>query len=79
MHKSPQNGQAGLIQFVAPHLHFHIMDGLSTLGSNGLPYVIDSFDFAGQISAARYHSSPNLDGSWNENLLPTPFAMRSAD
>ena len=29
----------------APHLHFHIMDGQSTLGSNGLPYVIDSFDF----------------------------------
>lgn len=28
----------------APHLHFHVMDGPSTLGSNGLPYVIDEFD-----------------------------------
>jgi len=60
----------------APHLHFHIMDGLSTLGSNGLPYVIDSFDFEGEVSAAKYHSSPNLDGSWNENMLPTPSRRR---
>jgi hypothetical protein len=56
----------------APHLHFHIMDGSSTLGSNGLPYVIDSFDFDGEVSAAKYHASPNLDGSWNENILPKP-------
>ena len=53
------------------------MDGLSTLGSNGLPYVIDSFDFEGEVSAAKYHSSPNLDGSWNENMLPTPSRRRN--
>jgi hypothetical protein len=28
----------------APHLHFHVMDGPSTLGSNGLPYLIDEFE-----------------------------------
>jgi hypothetical protein len=28
---------------VAPHLHFHVMDGPSPLDSNGLPYLIDSF------------------------------------
>jgi hypothetical protein len=28
---------------VAPHLHFHVMDGPSPLASNGLPYEIDSF------------------------------------
>jgi hypothetical protein len=61
----------------APHLHFHIMDGLSTLGSNGLPYVIDSFDFDGEVSATKYRSSPNLDGSWNENLLPAPSGRRN--
>jgi murein DD-endopeptidase MepM/ murein hydrolase activator NlpD len=26
-----------------PHLHFHVMDGPSPLGSNGLPYVFDHF------------------------------------
>jgi murein DD-endopeptidase MepM/ murein hydrolase activator NlpD len=28
----------------APHLHFHLMDSPSVLGSNGLPYVIRSFE-----------------------------------
>ena len=28
---------------VAPHLHFQMMDGPSSLASNGLPYEIDSF------------------------------------
>ncbi len=27
-----------------PHLHFHMMDGRSPLGSEGLPYVIDAWD-----------------------------------
>jgi Peptidase family M23 len=27
----------------APHLHFHVMDGPSSLLSNGLPYLIDKF------------------------------------
>jgi hypothetical protein len=56
----------------APHLHFHLMDGPSTLGSNGLPYVIDSFGFAGEVSAARFNSSEKLDGAWGEGKLPTP-------
>jgi hypothetical protein len=34
-----------------PHLHFHLMDGPSVLGSNGLPYVITAFDYAGQVPA----------------------------
>jgi hypothetical protein len=33
----------------ASHLHFHLMDGPSALGSNGLPYVIDRFDYDGQM------------------------------
>lgn len=32
---------------VAPHLHFHVMDGPSPLDSNGLPYEIDAFEVAG--------------------------------
>jgi len=26
-----------------PHLHFHVIHGKSPLGSDGVPYVIDSF------------------------------------
>ncbi|MBA3488535.1 MAG: M23 family metallopeptidase [Longispora sp.] len=28
---------------LAPHLHFHVMDGPDSLASNGLPYLIDEF------------------------------------
>jgi murein DD-endopeptidase MepM/ murein hydrolase activator NlpD len=27
-----------------PHLHFHISDGIPVLGSEGLPYTIDSYE-----------------------------------
>jgi hypothetical protein len=30
-----------------PHLHFHISDGNSPLGSEGLPYRLDSFEIVG--------------------------------
>ena len=32
------------------HLHFHLMDGTSPLGSEGIPYVIDSFDLVGRCA-----------------------------
>lgn len=35
----------------ASHLHFHVMNGPSVLGSSGIPYVIDAFEYQGQISA----------------------------
>lgn len=28
----------------APHLHFHVMDSPSSLGSNGLPYMYDNYE-----------------------------------
>ena len=31
----------------APHLHFHVSDGLGPLSSQGLPYVIDAFTVKG--------------------------------
>ncbi|MDQ3699170.1 MAG: M23 family metallopeptidase [Gemmatimonadota bacterium] len=31
-----------------PHLHFHLMDGTSPLGSEGIPYVHESFDLVGK-------------------------------
>jgi hypothetical protein len=33
-----------------PHLHFHVMNGVSPLGSQGVPYVIDSFSLRGQAN-----------------------------
>jgi hypothetical protein len=60
----------------APHLHFHLMDSPSTLGSNGLPYVIDSFEFAGEIPRARFQAAEKLDGAWNDGMLPTPSLRR---
>ncbi|MBV8828564.1 MAG: M23 family metallopeptidase [Acidobacteriaceae bacterium] len=54
-----------------PHLHFHIMDSPSVLGSNGLPYVIDSFAFDGQVSAAKFAAAPGVEGEWGEGRLRT--------
>ncbi len=34
-----------------PHLHFHISDGNSPLGSEGLPYGYDSFELVGRCRA----------------------------
>jgi hypothetical protein len=56
----------------APHLHFHLMDGTSTLGSNGIPYVIDTFTYAGAVPAAKFRAAATLEGTWNEGLLRTP-------
>lgn len=36
----------------APHLHFHIMDSASVLGSEGLPYVYRRFKLAGNFPTA---------------------------
>lgn len=33
-----------------PHLHFHISDGPSPLGSQGLPYTIDTFQLEGRCT-----------------------------
>lgn len=41
----------------APHLHFHVMNGPSVLGSDGLPYLIDDFNLAGQIDVKAFDES----------------------
>lgn len=56
----------------APHLHFHLMDGPSVLGSDGLPYTYDSFHLAGHVDAARFAASTTLDGVWSDGLLARP-------
>ena len=52
----------------APHLHFHVMSSPSALGSDGIPYVIDSFERAGRGTDASFDealkggaSFPSLD------------------
>jgi hypothetical protein len=59
----------------APHLHFHLMDGTSVLGSSGLPYVFDKFELAGQLSKAQFDASELADG-WNKDLYATPSARK---
>ena len=55
-----------------PHLHFHLMDGPSVLGSSGIPYVIDSFEYDGEISEQKFAASPGVEGDWGEGRLATP-------
>jgi hypothetical protein len=58
----------------ASHQHFHLMDGPSVLGSSGLPYVIDSFEYQGQISAQQlYDADDYLTGNFfGPDRLPGP-------
>ncbi len=56
----------------APHLHFHLMNGPSVLGSSGIPYVIDSFVYDGQVSAEKFAKATSLEGSWTGDKLPIP-------
>jgi murein DD-endopeptidase MepM/ murein hydrolase activator NlpD len=55
----------------APHLHFHLMNGRSALGSSGLPYVIDHFELAGQLPSKQFDKT-GLDGEWNQYLSAPP-------
>ena len=60
----------------APHLHFHIMNGPSVLGSDGLPYVIDRFRLAGQIPAAQFAAADGVTGDWSQGLFTKPSPRR---
>lgn len=57
----------------APHLHFHLMDGHRCLGSSGIPYVIDSVAYDGEISATKFAASAGIEGEWGEGTLATPI------
>jgi hypothetical protein len=43
----------------ASHMHFHLMNGPSVLGSSGVPYVIDSFRYRGKVSAQQFWDADN--------------------
>src|SRR5215510_15153332 len=54
------------------HLHFHLVDGPSPLGSNGVPYVISNFDYVGQISLRQIQDTDDyLTGTFGKRV-PSP-------
>ena len=57
----------------ASHMHFHLVDGPSVLGSDGLPYVIDRFSYDGQVAPqALLDADDFLSGQFLQGRLPTP-------
>ncbi|GJM14839.1 MAG: peptidase M23 [Thermodesulfobacteriota bacterium] len=47
----------------APHLHFHTMSGSSTLGSNGIPYMIDKYDLIGRAESTEAFEEAEINGT----------------
>src|SRR5947207_1467495 len=56
----------------ASHLHFHVMNRPSPLASDGLPYLIDAFDFAGQVDIAAFEAAPDITGDWGKARVAKP-------
>jgi hypothetical protein len=56
----------------APHLHFHVMNRPSPVAADGIPYVIDGFDFSGQIDIAAFEAAPALAGDWGKGRIAKP-------
>jgi hypothetical protein len=70
----------------APHLHFHLMTGPEALGSDGIPFMIDSFGYEGQVPARQFAESDDLTGAFDsrrtepeprDNELPLNLAIVS--
>ena len=56
----------------ASHMHFHLMDGPSPFASNGLPYVIDSFEYVAQMNMAAFDAADDyLEPPVGMTFLPT--------
>jgi hypothetical protein len=48
---------------LAPHLHFHVMDGPLSLASNGLPYVVDSYTVTGRSAGTDAFNEAEQEGT----------------
>ena len=57
----------------APHLHFHLVNSPSALGSDGLPYLISGFDLAGQVDIPAFEAAPGITGVWGRRRLAKPL------
>jgi hypothetical protein len=62
---------------VAPHLHFHVMDGPSPLASNGLPYEIDAFEVDGHTPGTATFDVAEEKGTPLE-VTPVTASVRDA-
>lgn len=47
----------------APHLHFHMMTGPATFGSNGIPYVVDEYDLIGRAPSIEAFDEAEINGT----------------
>jgi len=47
----------------APHLHFHMMSGPSTFGSNGIPYMIYEYDLIGKAKSIEAFDDAEINGT----------------
>jgi len=48
----------------APHLHMHLMDGPSPVGSKPVPYVFTSFWLVGQVKPEAFYETDSLEGTF---------------
>lgn len=62
----------------SPHLHFHVMDSPNPLASNGLPYVIDTFDLQGRLASAA-NAQALVDGARAEFAANQPTGPRTGE
>jgi murein DD-endopeptidase MepM/ murein hydrolase activator NlpD len=46
-----------------PHLHFHVSDGMSPLGSEGVPYHLDAFEVTSPVAAGPKKNALPLEGA----------------
>jgi murein DD-endopeptidase MepM/ murein hydrolase activator NlpD len=70
----------------ASHLHFQLMDGPSLLAADGLPYVLESFVYRGQVPPERILDADDFltgkflagvtsDGEERKDELPLALAV----
>jgi Peptidase family M23 len=69
---------------IAPHLHFHLVFGPSVTSSNGFPYVLNSFQMAGQVNLSKYAEAvqgkaqafePSGEPVAHQNELPIGYTV----
>jgi murein DD-endopeptidase MepM/ murein hydrolase activator NlpD len=61
-----------------PHLHFQVMDRLSVLKANGLPFVFDSFVLAGTVTDSVDGMGNNFSGGVRLPIQPVGKSERNA-
>lgn len=56
----------------APHLHIHVMQGASVIGSNGVPMVFDAFTLQGGLDPVQFDAAPDQTGTWFDPATARP-------